>query len=341
MNNNPLGTQGFAFLEFAAADPQFLQQRFNKLGFLHVADHSNTPTQLFRQGDINFLVNTTPQSKAEQFAHAHGPSCCAMGFLVKDAEFAHKEALQRGAKDFTDSYSDYHLPAIEGIGGSAIYFVDDNYQLDQHFVFFADRTVNGAGLQIIDHVTHNVHRGEMDKWYEFYHNIFNFEQTRYFDIQGQQTGLISRALASPCGNIRIPINEATDDKSQIEEFIRDFNGEGIQHIALSTQNVYVSTEKLRSDNVVFLDVPDSYYGMIQGRLPWHKEDLARLQRNKILIDGDSDAAGGLLLQIFTENTLGPVFFEVIQRKGNQGFGEGNFQALFEAIERDQMARGVL
>jgi 4-hydroxyphenylpyruvate dioxygenase len=194
---------------------------------------------------------------------------------------------------------------------------------------------------MIDHLTHNVYRGNMDKWANFYESIFNFHEIRFFDIKGQATGLISRALSSPCGKIKIPLNESKDDISQIEEFLHEYHGEGIQHIALSTETIYDTIHQMRQNGIQFLDVPDTYYDMIQNRIPWHQEPLEKLREERLLIDGESDPSHGLLLQLFTQNIFGPVFFEIIQRKGNQGFGEGNFTALFEAIERDQMRRGVL
>jgi len=347
MINNPMGTDGFEFLEFCAPDPSLLEEKFRKLGFTHVANHRSKAVKLFQQGECNFVVNAQANTVASDYAQQHGPSTCAMGFRVKDANLAFEKAVASGAEPFRSPINDgeCEIPAIYGIGGSLIYFVDrygsnDIYEID--FEFIHDANPKGCGLSFIDHVTHNVRQGNMDKWAGFYEKHFNFREIRYFDIQGKLTGLVSRALTSPCGKIKIPINEATDDQSQIEEFIRDYHGEGIQHIALSTENIYQSVEDLRSQPVVFLDVPDTYYEMIADRVPWHREDLSALQKHKILLDGDKkEEDGGLLLQIFTENTMGPVFFEVIQRKGNEGFGEGNFQALFESIERDQMRRGTL
>ncbi|MBS0358295.1 MAG: 4-hydroxyphenylpyruvate dioxygenase [Proteobacteria bacterium] len=345
--DNPMGLDGFEFVEFAAPDPSALVHDFTELGFIPVAKHRSKNVTLYRQGSINFIINSEPGSEAEKFAKLHGPSACAMAFRVKDAKAAYERALKLGAESFPTQVNagELQIPAIVGIGGSAIYFVDRYkeqtiYDVDFEPIPHADNTY-GTGLTIIDHLTHNVYRGNMDKWAEFYERLFNFHEIRFFDIKGKMTGLISRALASPCGKIKIPINEATDDQSQIEEYLHEYKGEGIQHIALATNDIYETIEELRENRIQFLDVPDTYFEMIKDRVPWHQEDVQRLQKNKILLDGTKTPEGGLLLQIFTQNMLGPIFFEIIQRKGNEGFGEGNFQALFEAMERDQMRRGVL
>ncbi|RUQ97323.1 4-hydroxyphenylpyruvate dioxygenase [Legionella septentrionalis] len=341
MKDNPCGLNGFAFLEFSGPDKDALHRQFHEMGFHLAATFGEVA--LFKQGDIQFIVNGAINCQAAQHAKTHGPGACAMGFRVHDANHAFQYAIQHGATPFQDcAHADHGLPAIEAIGGSVIYFVDDSHQP------FAGKWTNtshdetpSAGLKGIDHLTHNVFRGNMDKWAKFYETIFNFSEIRYFNIKGKMTGLISRALASPCGKIKIPLNESKDDHSQIEEFLHEYRGEGIQHVALSTENIYETVRSLRKHGVRFLDVPDTYYEMINNRIPWHTEPIANLRQEKILIDGEAEAAGGLLLQIFTENLFGPVFFEIIQRHGNQGFGEGNFQALFEAIERDQIKRGTL
>ena len=345
--DNPMGTNGFEFLEFSAPDPCVLEADFIKLGFTLVGKHRSKNVSHYQQGDIHFILNAEPNSAATEYAKQHGAGTCAMGFRVHDADAALNYAHDCGAQPFTAPINpgELAIPAICGIGGTVIYLVDrygDESIYEVDFEPVGDpSTATGNGLNYIDHVTHNVRQGKMDKWARFYENIFNFREVRNFNIQGQHTGLLSRAMTSPCGKIRIPINEATDDKSQIEEFISEYNGEGIQHIALGTDNIYDSVETLRQQDIHFLDVPDAYYEAVSDRVPWHQEDLSSMQKNKILLDGDPTPDGGLLLQIFTENMLGPVFFEVIQRKGNEGFGEGNFQALFEAMERDQMRRGVL
>ncbi|KTD25748.1 4-hydroxyphenylpyruvate dioxygenase [Legionella maceachernii] len=342
---NPCGLDGFAFLEFSGPDKSLLDKQFTDMGFHKIAQHKIQDITLYQQGGIQFIVNAASNCQAQEHAKIHGPGACAMGFRVKDAQHAYNHAISHGATPFQDCHHAHHgLLGIQAIGGSVIYFVDESHQpFATHWqtaqVYAQEK--RGYGLTFIDHLTHNVYRGNMDKWARFYESIFNFHEIRFFNIVGQMTGLISRALASPCGKIKIPLNESKDDKSQIEEFLHDYHGEGIQHVALNTDDIYTTVNTLRNHGVAFLDVPDTYYEMIDQRIPWHKEPLAKLQQERILIDGDKDPKGGLLLQIFTENLFGPVFFEIIQRQGNQGFGEGNFQALFEAIERDQIKRGTL
>jgi 4-hydroxyphenylpyruvate dioxygenase len=340
---NPCGLDGFAFIEFSAPNKEILERQFMALGFQPVATHKTLDITLYQQGNIQFILNAAKQCQAEEHAKVHGAGACAMGFRVKNAKAAFDYATSQGAAAFQDSKVVNHgLPAIKAIGGSVIYFIDDAHEV------FPDQwsqkpyhLKHEAGLTFIDHLTHNVFRGNMDKWAKFYEAIFNFREIRFFNITGKMTGLISRALCSPCDKIKIPLNESKDDQSQIEEFLHEYSGEGIQHIALNTEHIYKSVEQLREKGVHFLDVPDTYYEMIDNRIPWHKEPLSELQKHRILIDGEKDERKGLLLQIFTENVFGPVFFEIIQRKGNEGFGEGNFQALFEAIERDQIKRGTL
>lgn len=347
-NFNPAGTDGFEFLEFTTTDFKKLDEQFKQMGFTPVAKHQSSDVILYQQNDIRFLVNTTPNSLASQFASQHGASTSAMGFRVKNAKQAFEHALANGAKAYepTNEQKIYDIPAIYGVGGSLIYFID--YQNEQanyahHFVSLPNvvQNENNAELTYLDHVTHNLHRGNMDKWADFYERIFNFKEIRYFDIEGKLTGLKSRAMTSPCGKIRIPLNESSDDKSQIEEFLKDFKGEGIQHIALGTNQIYNSVDQLRAKGLAFLDTPDTYYNLIEKRLPNHGEPLDALKKYRILIDGNTHVENQLLLQIFTKNMLGPVFFEIIQRKGDEGFGEGNFKALFESIELDQIQRGVL
>jgi 4-hydroxyphenylpyruvate dioxygenase len=344
--DNPIGTDGFEFVEYTASDIAGLRVLFERMGFRAVGRHRSKQVTLYRQGDINFVVNAEPGSHGARFALLHGPSACAMAFRVKDAGLAYRELLRRGATPFANAIGpmELNIPAIEGIGGSAIYLVDryggpSIYDVDflptDPMQGFAHE---GAGLDTIDHVTHNVFRGQMNKWAGFYERLFNFRQIRYFDIEGKLTGLKSRAMTSPDGKIRIPINESSDDKSQIEEYLRTYQGEGIQHIALATRDIYAAVEKLRTTDVAFQDTPDTYYEQLNNRVQGHGEDVPRLRANRILVDGAKD---DLLLQIFTQNAIGPIFFELIQRKGNQGFGEGNFQALFESIEADQIRRGVL
>ncbi len=343
--DNPMGTDGFEFVEYTAPDPNELRALFARLGFPVSARHRSKNVTLHRQGDINFVINAEPAGFGQLFAREHGPSACAMAFRVKDAAAAFRRAVEKGAKPVETRVGpmELNIPAIEGIGGSLIYLVDrygDRTIYDVDFVPVTDRSpVRAAGLTVIDHLTHNVSRGSMDHWAGFYERLFNFREIRYFDIEGKKTGLFSRAMTSPCGKIRIPINESQDDKSQIEEYIREYHGEGIQHIALFTDDIYASVDALRANGVEFQDTPDTYYEGVDARVSGYSESLERMQKRRILIDGS--AKDGILLQIFTKTVIGPIFFEIIQRKGNEGFGEGNFRALFESIELDQERRGVI
>jgi 4-hydroxyphenylpyruvate dioxygenase len=341
---NPMRTDGFEFVEYAAPDPQSLRHLFDNMGLPAVARHRSKNVTLHRQGDVNFIINAEHDSFAQKFARAHGPCACAMAFRVGDAAYAYARALELGAKPgpVTAGPMELNIPSIEGIGGSLIYLVDrygERTIYDVDFVPVASPSPADTGLTAIDHLTHNVKRGNMNLWAGFYEKLFNFREIRYFSIEGSETGLFSRALTSPCGKIRIPINESQDDKSQIEEYLNEYKGEGIQHIALSTADIYRTVDVLRGRGIEFQDTPSTYYENIDARVPGHAEPIEELQRRRILIDGTADH--GILLQIFTKNAIGPIFFEVIQRKGNEGFGEGNFQALFESIELDQKRRGVL
>jgi len=343
--DNPMGTDGFEFVEYTAPEPDVLRGLFERMGFPVVARHRRKNVTLHRQGDVNFIINAEPGSFGQRFAAEHGPSACAMAFRVKDAAFAHARALELGAEPgpSTAGPMELNIPSIRGIGGSLIYLVDRYGGPSIYDVDFVPVTtpssIRGAGLTLIDHLTHNVSRGNMDRWAGFYERLFNFREIRYFDIEGRKTGLFSRAMTSPCGKIRIPINESQDDKSQIEEYLREYRGEGIQHIALATDDIYSSVDALRSNGVAFQDTPDTYYEGVEKRVSGHREDLEALRSRRILIDGSQGE--GILLQIFTQNVIGPIFFEIIQRKGNEGFGEGNFKALFESIELDQERRGVI
>jgi 4-hydroxyphenylpyruvate dioxygenase len=352
--HNPMQTDGFEFVEYATDDPKAMDQLFRQMGFTAIARHKSKQVVLYRQGDINFILNSEPDSFAEAYARMHGPSANAMAFRVRDAAAAITRARQLGAEivEAKNSPAELTIPAIKGIGGSLLYLVDrygegsSIYDHDFDYLPGVDRHPAGAGLTYLDHLTHNVHRGHMDEWAGFYQRLFNFKQIRYFDIEGKLTGLKSRAMTSPCGKIRIPINESVDDKSQIEEFLQEYRGEGIQHIALGTSDIYRSVELMQKQGIRFLDTPDTYYEKIDERLPGHGEPLDRLKKLGILVDGAPESApgkrdGGLLLQIFTQTVIGPIFFELIQRKGDEGFGEGNFRALFESIEEDQIRRGVL
>ncbi len=346
---NPMGTDGFEFVEFAAPDADPLHDLFRRLGFTAVAKHKTKQVTLYRQGGCNFLVNEEPGSFAEDFAAEHGPGAPGFAIRVKDAAEAYERALGNGAKPVEHKPETLALsvPAIDGIGGAALYLVDrygdrgSVYDAEFEPIPGVDQHPKGAGLTYIDHLTHNLFYGNMAKWAGYYEKLFNFREIRYFDIKGAKTGLVSKAMTSPDGKVRIPLNESADDKSQIVEYLNEYGGEGIQHIALFTDDIYATVEKLRANKVEFLDTPDTYYEMVDERVPDHGEDLARMQKNKLLIDADPETKKRLLLQIFTKTNIGPLFFEIIQRKGNEGFGEGNFTALFEAIERDQMERGVL
>jgi 4-hydroxyphenylpyruvate dioxygenase len=397
--DNPMGTDGFEFIEYAAPDPAAMGSLFERMGFTRIARHRHKNVLLYRQGEINFIVNAEPDSFAQRFARLHGPSICAIAFRVQDARKAYERAKELGAWGYagTAGPGELNIPAIKGIGDSLIYFVDrwrgkngaragDIGNIGFFDVDFeplhpdsgAALSPPGLGLTTIDHLTHNVHRGRMGEWSDFYERLFNFREIRYFDIEGKLTGLKSKAMTSPDGKIRIPINESSDDRSQIQEYLVDYRGEGIQHVALATNDIYGTVEALRDRGVAFQDTPDTYYEQLVARLPGHREDTARMQRNRILLDGRTaaqahelmqEAVGGslrrsggtsrsadgahlspaeggspqdeMLLQIFTTTLIGPIFFEIIQRKGNEGFGEGNFRALFESIELDQIRRGVL
>ena len=363
---NPMGTDGFEFIEYAAPDPRAMGEVFRQMGFTPIAQHRHKNVTLYRQGGINFIINAEPESFAQRFAQQHGPSVCAIAFRVQDAKGAYERAISLGAWGYahTAGPGELNIPAIKGVGDSIIYFIDqwrgkngaqpgDIGNIGFFDVDFkpllsstgiagvAGDALNpmGNGLTYIDHLTHNVHRGRMNEWAGFYERLFNFREIRYFDIEGQVTGVKSKAMTSPCGKIRIPINEEGNEKAgQIQEYLDKYHGEGIQHIAMGTNDLLATVDKLRDNGVTLLDTIDTYYELIDKRIPGHGESIAELQKRKILLDGKK---GALLLQIFSENQLGPIFFEFIQRKGDEGFGEGNFKALFESIELDQMRRGVL
>ncbi len=373
---NPMGLMGFEFVEFASPTPGVLEPVFEAMGFSKVATHRSKNVVLYRQGEINFIVNNEPHSAAAYFAAEHGPSACGMAFRVKDSHQAYARALALGAQpiEIPTGPMELRLPAIKGIGGAPLYLIDrfgegkSIYDIDFEFVAGVDRHPAGVGLKLIDHLTHNVYRGRMAFWASFYERLFNFREIRFFDIKGEYTGLTSKAMTAPDGLIRIPLNEESSrGAGQIEEYLMQFNGEGIQHIALLSDNLYATLDALRAAGVPLMTAPPAtYYEMLAQRLPGHGEPVAELQARGILLDGSTDGAGPpqagesprgvdaagvlgarpsgsqrLLLQIFTQTQLGPVFFEFIQRKGDDGFGEGNFKALFESIERDQVRRGVL
>ena len=338
--DNPIGLDGFEFVEFTGPDPEALASLFTRLGFTHVGTHRTKQIRRYCQGDINFLLNLEPTGHAAEFRQAHGPSASAMAFRVADGQAALKLALERGA---TQTQGDLDVPTLEGIGGSYLYLVDRGAAERLYGEVF--ETVAqcdfGTGLHTLDHLTHNVNRGRMDHWAGFYERVFNFRQIRYFDIEGKQTALLSRAMTAPDDKIRIPLNESQDDYSQIAEYLKEYGGEGIQHLAFATDDIFATVDALRANGVNFQTSPDTYYDMIDARIPGHSHDVLAMRERRILIDGSPETGEGLLLQIFTENMVGPIFFEIIQRKGNEGFGEGNFKALFESIELDQIRRGVI
>ncbi len=350
--DNPMGLCGFEFVEFASPTPDVLEPLFEKMGFTLVARHRSKDVQLWRQGDINFIVNREPRSLAAYFAAEHGPSACGLAFRVRDAHAAYARALELGAQpiDIPTGPMELRLPAIKGIGGAPLYLIDrfddgkSIYDIDFEWVDGVERHPRGHGLKCIDHLTHNVYRGRIGFWAGFYEKIFNFREIRYFDIKGEYTGLTSRAMSAPDGLIRIPLNEeAAGGSGQIEEFLMQFNGEGIQHVALLSDDLMATVDALRAAGIELMTAPNEiYYEMLEERLPGHGEPVDRLRARGILLDGST--RGGdkrLLLQIFSRTLLGPVFFEFIQRKADEGFGEGNFKALFESMERDQIRRGVI
>jgi len=358
---NPMGTDGFEFIEYAAPDPRAMGALFERLGFKAIARHRHKNVLLYRQGEINFIVNAEPDSFAQRFARLHGPSICAIAFRVADAKAAYERAVSLGAWGYagTAAPGELNIPAIKGIGDSLIYlidrwrgkggkqpgeignigFFDVDFEPLEEGSTAASLNPPGFGLTYIDHLTHNVHKGRMKEWADFYERLFNFREIRYFDIEGQVTGVKSKAMTSPCGKIRIPINEeGTEKAGQIQEYLDKYHGEGIQHVALGSTDLLRTVDALKARGVKLLDTNETYYALIDKRIPGHGESVAELKKRRILIDGK---AGALLLQIFSENQLGPIFFEFIQRKGDEGFGEGNFKALFESIELDQMKRGVI
>ena len=355
--DNPLGLDGFEFVEFCAPEKGLLEPVFTRMGFTHVAHHRSKDVDVWRQGEINLIANYEPRSHAAYFAAEHGASACGMAFRVKNAQAAYAAAIERGAEpvESPTGVMELRIPAIKGIGGALIYLVDryaknsggddlSIYDIDFVYLDGVDRHPVGAGFKLIDHLTHNVYSGRMDYWAGFYERIFNFREIRYFDIKGEYTGLTSKAMTAPDGKIRIPLNEeGKAGGGQIEEFLRAYNGEGIQHIAFICDDITACWDRLKAIGTPFMSPPPAtYYEMLDGRLPGHDQDSAALQARGILLDGSTDQGNPrLLLQIFSEAQIGPVFFEFIERKGDDGFGEGNFKALFESIERDQIARGVL
>ncbi|WP_149589011.1 4-hydroxyphenylpyruvate dioxygenase [Tabrizicola flagellatus] len=345
---NPAGTDGFEFVEFAHPNPDELRSLFAKMGYSLTARHRTKAVELWQQGDITYILNDEPGSHARRFVDEHGPCAPAMGWRVADAAHAFNHAVKNGAEPFEGPQKTLDLPAIVGIGGSLIYFTDrygDANPYDAEFDWIGPPKPKGVGFHYLDHLTHNVHRGNMDTWFDFYGRLFNFRQIRFFDIEGKYTGLHSRALTSPCGRIRIPINEDRGETGQIVEYLKRYKGEGIQHIAVGTDDIYASTDAIAEAGLKFMPKPPvAYYELSKSRVAGHEEPIEKLAKHGILIDGEGVVDGGetkILLQIFSKTVIGPIFFEFIQRKGDEGFGEGNFRALFESIEQDQIDRGVL
>lgn len=345
---NPAGTDGFAFVEFAHPEPDTLRDLFGKMGYSHTATHKTKAIELWQQGDITYIINNEPGTHARDFVDEHGPCAPSMGWRVVDAQHAFDHAVSKGATPYEGPGKTMDVPAIVGIGGSLIYFIDQYYDANAYnaeFDWVADAHPVGVGFYYLDHLTHNVHKGNMDKWFKFYCDLFNFREIRFFDIAGKFTGLLSRALTSPCGRIRIPINEDRGETGQIVEYLRRYKGEGIQHIAVGARDIYAATDEIADRGIKFMPKPPAaYYDLSKTRVAGHDEPLDRMMKHGILIDGEGVVDGGetrILLQIFSKTVIGPIFFEFIERKGDDGFGEGNFKALFESIEADQIARGVL
>ncbi|TNC73262.1 4-hydroxyphenylpyruvate dioxygenase [Rubellimicrobium roseum] len=345
---NPAGTDGFEFVEFAHPEPEQLRDLFGRMGYALTARHQTKNIELWQQGDITYVLNDEPDSHARRFVEEHGPCAPSMAWRVVDARRAYEHAVRNGATPYDGPGKTLDVPAIVGIGGSLIYFSDryrDLNPYDAEFDWAARSKPRGVGFHYLDHLTHNVHKGNMDTWFDFYGRLFNFRQIRFFDIEGKYTGLFSRALTSPCGRIRIPLNEDRGETGQIVEYLKRYKGEGIQHIAVGTENIYASVDAIAERGVKFMPKPPmTYYDLSKTRVAGHEEPIDAMARHGILIDGEGVVDGGetrILLQIFSRTVIGPIFFEFIQRKGDDGFGEGNFRALFESIEQDQIERGVL
>jgi len=345
---NPAGTDGFEFVEFASEAPDDLRALFTRMGYIHTATHKTKAVELWQQGDITYVLNAEPASYAMKFVAEHGPCAPSMAWRVVDAQHAFDYAVAKGAEPYEGDDKTLEWPAIKGIGGSLIYFTDQYYEANPYnadFNWIADAHPEGVGFHYLDHLTHNVHKGNMDLWFRFYGDLFNFREIRFFDIAGKFTGLLSRALTSPCGRIRIPINEDRGETGQIVEYLKRYKGEGIQHIAVGARDIYAAVDEIAARGVKFMPKPPmSYYEKSRARVTDHEEVLEDMARHGILIDGEGVVGGGetrILLQIFSKTCVGPIFFEFIQRKGDDGFGEGNFKALFESIEQDQIDRGVL
>lgn len=347
-DDNPAGTDGFEFVEFAHSDPQKLRELFDRMGYALTARHKTKAVELWQQGDVTYVLNAEPGSFAARFVDKHGPCAPSMGWRVVDAQKAFDHAVSKGAEPYLGDGKTMDLPAIKGIGGSLIYFIDQYYDTSPYnaeFDWLGQSKPRGDGFYYLDHLTHNVFKGNMDKWFAFYGDLFNFKQIRFFDIQGKHSGLFSRALTSPCGRIRIPINEDRGETGQIVSYLKKYKGEGIQHIAVGTDDIYASTDRIADKGIKFMPgPPDTYYDLSHERVKGHEEPIEKLKKFGILIDGEGVVDGGetrILLQIFSKTVIGPIFFEFIQRKGDDGFGEGNFKALFESIEQEQIDNGEI
>ena len=343
---NPAGTDGFEFVEFAHPEPEALRELFSKMGYQKTAKHKSKDIEVWQQGDITYLINAEAGTHAAEFINEHGPCAPSMGWRVVDADHALKHAVSMGAEEYAGPGKALNVPAIKGIGGSLIYFIDSYYETspyNEEFNWVADAHPEGVGFFYLDHLTHNVFKGNMDKWFRFYGELFNFKEIRFFDIEGKYTGLLSRALTSPCGRIRIPINEDRGETGQIVNYLKKYKGEGIQHIAVGTEDIYGSVDAIFDKGIRFMPPPPaSYYDLSVTRVEGHEEPIEAMKKHGILIDGEGVVDGGetkILLQIFSKTVIGPIFFEFIQRKGDDGFGEGNFKALFESIEAEEMAKG--
>ena len=344
----PAGTDGFEGVEFAHPEPEELRVLCSKMGYTLTGRHKTKDIELWQQGDITYILNAEPGSMAMRFVEEHGPCAPSMGWRVVDAQKALAHALSKGATEYTGGDKTLDVPAIVGIGGSLIYFIDQYYETspyNREFDWLGASKPEGVGFFYLDHLTHNVYKGNMDKWFGFYGSIFNFREIRFFDIEGKFTGLFSRALTSPCGRIRIPINEDRGETGQIVSYLKKYNGEGIQHIAVGTDRIYDATDEIHDRGIRFMPAPPAaYYELSKTRVQGHEEPLDRMQKYGILIDGEGVVDGGetkILLQIFSKTVIGPIFFEFIQRKGDDGFGEGNFKALFESIEQEQINSGEI
>ncbi|MEO1537734.1 MAG: 4-hydroxyphenylpyruvate dioxygenase [Pseudomonadota bacterium] len=345
-SDNPAGTDGFEFVEFAHPEPQVLRDLFAKMGYQHTATHKTKAIEIWQQGDITYVINAEPGTHAGAFIEDHGPCAPSMGWRVVDADRAYRHAVAQGVTPYDGPGKMMDVPAIVGIGGSLIYFIDNYYETSPYndaFNWVAKAHPEGVGFHYLDHLTHNVFKGNMDVWFRFYGDLFNFKEVRFFDIEGKYSGLFSRALTSPCGKIRIPINEDRGETGQIVNYLKKYNGEGIQHIAVGARDIYAATDAISAKGIQFMPgPPEAYYAQSKTRVEGHDEPIERMKRHGILIDGEGVVDGGetrILLQIFSKTVIGPIFFEFIQRKGDDGFGEGNFKALFESIEAEEMANG--